>query len=105
MGTTGSPPIRLTAVFDKWVQHTRRLADLSVGPTDLVGNPHDLLKTFQKIPRATLFSTTSILGIQDKTSVDFDRSRLTGYSKMCKVDLGLLVVSRSPGTDLIRWPI
>jgi hypothetical protein len=46
----GSPPTRLTAVPDKWVRPTRRLADLSVGPTDLVGSPHDLLKTFQKIP-------------------------------------------------------
>jgi hypothetical protein len=50
MGTPGSPSTRLTAVPDKWVRPTRRLADLSVGPTDLVGGPHDLLKTFQKIP-------------------------------------------------------
>jgi hypothetical protein len=53
MGTPGSAPTRLTAVPDKWVWHTRRLADLSVGPTDLVGSPHDLLKTFEKIPRVT----------------------------------------------------
>jgi hypothetical protein len=46
MGTPGSPLTRLTAVPDKWVRPTRRLADLSVGPTDLVGIPHDLLKTF-----------------------------------------------------------
>jgi hypothetical protein len=32
---------------------TRRTADLLVGPTDLVGDPHDLLKTFQKIPQTT----------------------------------------------------
>jgi hypothetical protein len=51
MGTPGSPPTRLTAVPDKWVRPTRRLADLLVGPTDLVGDLHDLLKTFQKIPR------------------------------------------------------
>jgi hypothetical protein len=51
MGTTGSPPTRLTAVLDKWVRPTRRPADLSVGPTDLVGGPHDLLKTFWKIPQ------------------------------------------------------
>jgi hypothetical protein len=50
MGTSGSPLTRLTAVPDKWVWPTRRLADLSVGLTDLVGSPHDLLKTFQKIP-------------------------------------------------------
>jgi hypothetical protein len=36
---------------DKWVRPTRRPADLSESPTDLVGSPHDLLKTFQKIPR------------------------------------------------------
>jgi hypothetical protein len=46
MGTPASPPTRLTAVPDKWVQHIRTLADLSVGPTYLVGGPHDLLKTF-----------------------------------------------------------
>jgi hypothetical protein len=44
------PSTRLTVVPDKWVQSTRRPADLSVGPTDLVGSPQDLLKTFQKIP-------------------------------------------------------
>jgi hypothetical protein len=51
MGTCGSPPTRLTAVPDKWVRPSRRPADLSVGPTNLVGSPHDLLKTFLKIPR------------------------------------------------------
>jgi hypothetical protein len=45
MGTPGSPPTRLTTVPDKWVRPTGRPADLSVGPTDLVGGPHDLLKT------------------------------------------------------------
>jgi hypothetical protein len=53
MGTPGSPPTKLTAVPDKWVRPTRRPADLSVGPTDLVSSPHDLLKTFQKIPQTT----------------------------------------------------
>jgi hypothetical protein len=53
MGTPGSPPTRLTAIPDKWVRPTRRPADLSVGSTDLVGGPHDLLKTFQKIPHTT----------------------------------------------------
>jgi hypothetical protein len=61
MGTPRSPPTRLTVVPDKWVWPTRRLADLSVGPTDLVGNPHDLLKTFQKIPQMR-----RQLGVQDK---------------------------------------
>jgi hypothetical protein len=42
MGTPGSPPTRLTTVPNKWVRPTRRPADLSVGPTDLVGSPHDL---------------------------------------------------------------
>jgi hypothetical protein len=40
-------------VPDKWVWPTRRPADLSVGLIDLVGSPHDLLKTFQKIPQTT----------------------------------------------------
>jgi hypothetical protein len=53
MGTPGSPPTRLTVVPDKWVRPTTRRADLSVGPTNLFGNPHDLLKTFQKIPYTT----------------------------------------------------
>jgi hypothetical protein len=53
MGTLVSPPTTLTAVPDKWVRPTKRLAELSVGPTDLVGSPHDLLKTFQKIPQMT----------------------------------------------------
>jgi hypothetical protein len=63
MGTPGSPPIRLTAVPDKWVQPTRRPADMSR------------------------------LGVQDKTSADFAQRRSTGYGKMCNVDLGLLVVT------------
>jgi hypothetical protein len=53
MGTPRSPPTRLTAVPDKWVRPTRRLVDLLVGPTDLVGGPHNLLKTFQKISQTT----------------------------------------------------
>jgi hypothetical protein len=67
MGTPGSPPTRLTAVLDKWVWPTRRPADLSMGPTDLVGDPHDLLKTFQKIPQMILLVVISRLGVQDKT--------------------------------------
>jgi hypothetical protein len=46
MGTPGSPPTRLTAVPNKWARTTKKPADFSVGPTDLVGGPHDLLKTF-----------------------------------------------------------
>jgi hypothetical protein len=50
MGTPRSQPTRLTAIPDKWVRPVRRLTNLIVGPTDLVGGPHDHLKTFQKIP-------------------------------------------------------
>jgi hypothetical protein len=39
----------LMVIPDKWIRPTRRSTDLSVGPTDLVDGPHDLLKTFQKI--------------------------------------------------------
>jgi hypothetical protein len=53
MGTPRCPLTRLTIIPDKWVQPTRRPADPSVGPTDLVGVPHDLPKTFQKIPQMT----------------------------------------------------
>jgi hypothetical protein len=44
-----------------------------VGPTDLVGGPHDLLKTSQKIPQTTSFRMKK-LGIQDKISVNFDQA-------------------------------
>jgi hypothetical protein len=71
---------------DKWVRPTRR-------PTDLVGSPHDLLKTFQKIAQMTSFHMTSRLGVQDKTTVHFSQSRSTGYCMMCSIDLGLLVVT------------
>jgi hypothetical protein len=54
MGTPGSPLTRLTVVPDKLVRPTRRPVDLSVGPTNLVGGSHDLLKSFQKIPQTTL---------------------------------------------------
>jgi hypothetical protein len=50
MGIPGSPPTRLTVVPAKWVHTARRPTNLSMGPTDLVDGPHDLLKTFQKIP-------------------------------------------------------
>ena len=45
MGTSGSPPARVTAVPDKWVRPTRRLDDLTVGPIDLICGPEDLQKT------------------------------------------------------------
>jgi hypothetical protein len=93
LGTPRSPPTRLTAAPGKWVWPTRRLANISVGPTNLVGSPHDLLKTFQKIPQTTSSTTTSRLGVQDKTSVDFAQSRSTRYGKMCNTDLGLLVIT------------
>jgi hypothetical protein len=50
MDTSRSPSTWFIAVPDKWVQPTRRLADLIVGPPDLICGPHDLQKTFQKIP-------------------------------------------------------
>jgi hypothetical protein len=78
MGTPGSPPTRLTVIPDKWVRPTRRPANLSLGPTDLVGGPHDLLKTFQKIPQMTYFITTLRPGVQDKTSVDFAQKQIDG---------------------------
>jgi hypothetical protein len=93
MGTTGSPPTRFTVIPDKWVRPTRRPVDLSVGPIDLVGSPHDLLKTFQKIPRWPNPLRPQDLAYKTKTSVNFAQSRSTGYGKMCNVDLGLLVVT------------
>jgi hypothetical protein len=95
MGTPGSPPTRLMTVPDKWVRPTRRLADLSMVPTNLVGSPHDLLKTFQKIPPDDLIqhNLKTWRTRQDKTSVDLAQSRSTGYDKMCNVDLGLLVLT------------
>jgi hypothetical protein len=60
----------------------------------LIGSPHDLLKTFHKIPQTTSFGTTSRLGVQDKTLVDFDQSRSTGYGKSCnQLDLGFPIVT------------
>jgi hypothetical protein len=93
MGTLGSPPTRLTAVPDKWVRPTRRPADLSVGPTDLVGSPNELLKTSRRFPRRPSSSRLQDLAYETKTLVDFTQSRSTGYGKMCNVDLGLLVVT------------
>jgi hypothetical protein len=74
MGTPESPPTRLTVVPDKWVRPARKPADLSLGPTDLVGDPNDPLKTFQEIPQTTLSRTTTRLGEQDKTPVDSDQA-------------------------------
>jgi hypothetical protein len=39
--TPGSPPTRLTAVPNKWIRPTRRLADLLVGLSDLTCGPGD----------------------------------------------------------------
>jgi hypothetical protein len=95
MGTPGSPPTRLTAVPDKWVQPTRRPADLSISPTDLVGGPHDLLKDILEDSPDDLIrhDLKTWRTRQDKSSVDFTQSRSTGYGKICNVDLGLLVVT------------
>jgi hypothetical protein len=64
--------------YETWVPLSPHRPGSLPSPTsgsDLVGGPHDLLKTFQKIPQTTYSITTSRLGVQDKTSVDFDRSR------------------------------
>jgi hypothetical protein len=73
MGTLGSPPTRLTAVPDKWVRPTRRPADLSVGPTDLIGSLYDLLKPVQKISPDDLIQhdLKTWCTRQDETFVDF----------------------------------
>jgi hypothetical protein len=108
MGTAGSPPTRLTTVPDKWVRPTRRPADLTVGPTDLVSSPHDLLKTFQKIPPDDLIhhDLKTWRTRQNETSVDFAQSRSTGYGKMCNIDLGLLVVTDQESRNRPHpWPI
>jgi hypothetical protein len=95
MCTPRSPPTRLTADPDKWVRPTRRLADLSVGPPDLVGRPHDLLKDLLEDSPDDLIrhDLKTWHTTQDKTSVDFAQSRSTGYGNMCNIDLGLLVVT------------
>jgi hypothetical protein len=42
MDNLGSLPTKLMTIPDKWVRPIRRLADLTVGPTDLVCGPKDL---------------------------------------------------------------
>jgi hypothetical protein len=86
MSTPGSPPTSLTAVPDKWVRPTRRSADLFVVPTDLVGDPHDLLKTFYEdsLDNLIRYDLKTWRTRQDKTLVDFAQSRSTGYGMMCK---------------------
>jgi hypothetical protein len=44
-----------------------------VGPSDLIGSPHDLLKTLQKIPLDDLIQhdLKTWCTREDKTSVDF----------------------------------
>jgi hypothetical protein len=64
-----------------------------VGPTDLVGGPHDLLKTCQKIPLDDLIRHDLKTRRTEQDLVDYDQGRSTGYGKMCNVDLGLLVVT------------
>jgi hypothetical protein len=93
MGTPGSPPTRLTAVPDKWVRPTRRPADLSVGPTDLVGSPHDLLKDLPEDSPDDLILHNLKTRRTRQDLANYDQSRSMGYGKMCNVDLGLLVVT------------
>jgi hypothetical protein len=77
MGTPGSPPTRLTAVPDKWIRPTRRPVDLLVVPTDLVGGPHNLLKTFRKIPQPTSIRTTTRLDVQTSQSTRIKAARIS----------------------------
>jgi hypothetical protein len=48
----------------------------------IVGSPHDLLKTFQKIPEKTLSGTTLRLSVQDKTIGGFRPSRSTDMASV-----------------------
>jgi hypothetical protein len=56
------------------------------------GWPTQLLKSFQKIPQATLSRTTSILGEQDKVIVDSDKQSDVYGNGSNQLDIGLLVV-------------
>jgi hypothetical protein len=49
-----------------------------MGPTDLVGGPHGLLKTFQKIPQTIRSTTTSRLGIRDNDLGGFLPKQIDG---------------------------
>jgi hypothetical protein len=95
----------LTAIPDKWVRPTRRPADLSVGPTDLVGCLHNLQKTFQKIPLDDLIRHDLKTRCTEQDLVDYDQSRSTGYGKMCNIDLDLLVVTDGIWQDATRGGI
>jgi hypothetical protein len=80
-------------VPDKWVRPTRRPADLSVGLTDLVGSPHDLLKDLPEDSLDDLIRHDLKTRRTKQDLVDYDQSRSTGYGKMCNVDLGILVIT------------
>jgi hypothetical protein len=93
MGTPGSPPTRLMAIPDKWVWPTRRPADLTVGPTDLVGGPHGLPKTFQKISRQPYLERLQDLACKTRQWL-IPTKQSDVYENSCKqLDLGLLVVT------------
>jgi hypothetical protein len=77
MGTPGSPPTSLPAVPGTWVWPIRRPADLSVGPTNLVGGPHDLLKTSQKIPQTTLSRREDSLACKTRQSRRIKAARIS----------------------------
>jgi hypothetical protein len=64
-----------------------------VSPTNLVGGPHDLLKTFQKIPQIG-----DLIQNDHKTRYKIrhrwiSTKQTDGYGKYCNLDLGLQVVS------------
>jgi hypothetical protein len=91
MGTPGSPSTRLTAVPDKWVRPTRR-------PTDLVGGPNDLLKTFQKTPQTTLSKREDSLAYKSRMSKRIKVARMS-FPCFNWLEIGFPVV-----TDLDSCP-
>jgi hypothetical protein len=92
VGTPGSPPIRLTTVPDKWVRPILRPADLSVGPTNLVGGPYDLLKTIRRFPRRPNSARPQDL-LYKKRHQWILTKQINGYGKCCNLELGLLVIN------------
>jgi hypothetical protein len=76
-------------------QKTRHLL---VGPTDLVGGPHDLLKTFQKIPRTTLSRREDSLACKTRQSNGLRQVR-KAFHDVNRLELGFPIV-----TDLDSSP-
>jgi hypothetical protein len=92
MRTPGSPLIRVTTILDKWVWPTRKPADLTVDPTDLVGGPHDLLKTFRRFPNRPYPELPQDLVCRTRHRWILNK-KINGYGKRCNLDLGILVIT------------